>query len=229
MQVDPEPSPSPPCCAEQQPEPTADGEPDPAATDEPSPSGVTVLRIAPELEPDLTSDQVQELATERVPVDEVRECEDLEESLAHCTTTEGEQILDSEDFIYSNSDLYADMPILLPPSSELPVCPEMSVCPVTTTEVVPLSAVLPVLGVAIWCVWAAWAAWAENPSAHKFTSTLPLLPPPVTHSPPSVQWDHCGSASLHWCRGWRIPCLRLQPLSPGLRLSPSTQWLHHGS
>ncbi len=32
---------------------------------------------------------------------------------------------------------------------------ELSVCPVTTKEVVPLSAALSVLGVALWCVWAA--------------------------------------------------------------------------
>ncbi len=48
-------------------------------------------------------------------------------------------------------------------------------------------------------------------------------------SPPSVRWELRRSAILHRHRGWRIPCLRLQPLSPGLRLGPSTQLLHHGS
>ncbi len=56
-----------------------------------------------------------------------------------------------------------------------------------------------------------------------------LSAPLLTLRPPSVRWDRRGSASLHQRHGWSIPCLRLQPMSPGLRLGPSIQWLHHGS
>lgn len=38
---------------------------------------------------------------------------------------------------------------------ELSVSYESSVCPITTMEIIPLTAALPVMGVAIWCVWAA--------------------------------------------------------------------------
>ncbi len=63
---------------------------------EPSQEGTKEVRIAPELEPPITSNQR----------------EGTEESPAYCTATEGEPAFNSED----NSDLYADMPILLPPS-----------------------------------------------------------------------------------------------------------------
>ncbi len=56
-----------------------------------------------------------------------------------------------------------------------------------------------------------------------------LSAPLLTFGPPSVWWDRRGSASLHRQHGWRIPCLRLQPLSPGLRFGLSTQRLHHGT
>ncbi|KAI2651798.1 Homeobox protein dsc-1 [Labeo rohita] len=106
--------------------------------------------------------------TDRVPVG-------LEESPAYCSTAEGELVLDSEDFIYSNLDLYTDMPILLPPSYELSVCRELSVCPVVTMEIVPLSALLPVLGFTICCVWAAHTI-PESPDVYKFPLTfLPSL------------------------------------------------------
>ncbi|KAL0170431.1 hypothetical protein M9458_035027, partial [Cirrhinus mrigala] len=51
------PSPPLPRCAEPKPEPTTDGEPKPAVTNEPPPRGVTELKIAPEPEPHMTSDQ----------------------------------------------------------------------------------------------------------------------------------------------------------------------------
>ncbi len=171
--LDPEPSPTSPRCMEQQPETTADGEPSSARATEP--------RIAPEPEPDL-SDQVRE---QRWIMQ--RRGEGLEESPAHCTTTEGECPQDSEDLLNFDLDLYSDMPCLLP-SSEPPICPELSICPQlsacpeATTEVVPLSLALPVLGVTIWCVWAAHTV-LENPGAHKFPPTLPLLPPPVISAP----------------------------------------------
>ncbi len=60
---------------------------------------------------------------------------------------------------------------------------------------------------------------------HRCLPSAPLL----NLSPPSVWWDSLGSASLHRRHGWRIPCVRLQPLSPGLHLGPLTQRLHHGS
>lgn len=112
--------------------------------------------------------------------DDTVECEGAEESPVHCSTANGELRQDSGELI----DFYSDIPSLLPSSSELFVCPavteeavnELPVCPVTTievcveqsvhhelsvrpvmtTEVIPLSAMLPVLGVAIWYVWAAY-------------------------------------------------------------------------
>ncbi len=44
MQLDTDPSPPSPRCAEQESEPTTDGEPEPAVTDEPSANGATELR-----------------------------------------------------------------------------------------------------------------------------------------------------------------------------------------
>lgn len=41
-------------------------------------------------------------------------------------------------------------------------------------------------------------------------------------------WVRHGSVSFHLRRGWRIPCLRLQPPRPGLHIGLSTQRLHHG-
>ncbi len=111
---DPEPSPPSPRAAERQPEPSA--------TDEPSPSGATVLRIAPEPEP-ITSDQVREPATSHATVNVTVEREGAEESPAHCTAAEGEQSQDSENLM--DWDTYADMPVLLPPSSELSSYPEL--------------------------------------------------------------------------------------------------------
>ncbi len=58
---DPVPSPPSPRCADRLPEPTADGEPEHATT---SPHGATVLRIAVEPEPLMTSVKVREPATE---------------------------------------------------------------------------------------------------------------------------------------------------------------------
>ncbi len=102
------------------------------------------------------------------------------------------------------------------------------------SPVVPLSVALPMLGVTIWCV------WAPHTSAERLTNARPpacpcllhlchLAAPLLTLSPPSVQSELCGSAILHCHRGWRIPCLLLQPLRLGLRLSLSTQQLHHCS
>ncbi|KAI2659929.1 hypothetical protein H4Q32_022499 [Labeo rohita] len=85
-QLDLEPSPSSPRCAEQKPEPT------PAKINKPSPKRATEPRIVPEPEPN-PSDQVQEPATEHTLVEEARECEGLKESPAHCTITEGERCI----------------------------------------------------------------------------------------------------------------------------------------
>ncbi|KAL0170155.1 hypothetical protein M9458_034751, partial [Cirrhinus mrigala] len=111
-------------------ETTADGEPKPSVTDEPLPRGVTELRIAPESEP-VTSDQVREPATSLVREEFTVEHEDAEEGPAHCTSAEGELKLDlgQMDLINFNEDIYADMPPLIPPSSELSIDPEPSVCP----------------------------------------------------------------------------------------------------
>ncbi len=176
---DPEPSPQSPHSMEPKPEPTADREPELDATNEPSPERATELTITPEPEP-VTSDQVREPATEHTMVDDAKEHEGLEESPAHCTTAEGELQLNSVDLIDSVLDLYADMPTLLPPTYEQSVYPELSTCPAATMEVIPLSAELPVLGIAIWCVWAAHTI-PDNPGAHKFPPTHPPCPASSCH------------------------------------------------
>ncbi len=76
--------------------------------------------------------------------------------------------------------------------------------------------IIPVLGIAIWCA--------------ILVVAISLLPPPVisASAPPSAsQPTICAprSASLHQRHGWRIPGLRLQLLSPGLRLGTLTQQL----
>lgn len=103
--------------------------------------------------------------------------ESVERSSAHCTMADGEltrdlALLDFEGGLTDwEADIYADMPIVLPPSSDLPVCPELS-----ANLVVPLSDTLPVMGVTMWCVWAAHTN-PESPEAQKCPPTLPLLPP----------------------------------------------------
>ncbi|KAL0156874.1 hypothetical protein M9458_048120, partial [Cirrhinus mrigala] len=122
--LDPEPSQPSPRFTKHEPEPTADGEPEPSATYEPSPKGATVLRIAPEPEP-ITSDQVREPATSHATVEVTVEREGAEGSPAHCTIAKGERKLDrglwyfEQDLIDFNEDISADMPPLIPPSSEL--------------------------------------------------------------------------------------------------------------
>ncbi len=66
----------------------------------------------------------------------------------------------------------------------------------------------------------------DSPEAQKCPthSTAPACSITVVWQPlcsPSAHHLYSVSASHHrWC-GWRIPCLRLQPLSPGLRLGLS--------
>ncbi len=205
---DPEPSPPSPRAAEHQLEPTADGEPEPSATDEPSPSGATVLRIAPEPEP-ITSDQVREPATSHVTVDVRVSVRVLRESPAHCHRRWGwEQSLGLWGFYWLG---YL--------CRTCRFCFRLHLNSLATLNYLP--------------------TWIAHPPTHppslscRLLSSLPLqlchrcflAAPLLTLSPPSVRWDRRGSARLHQHHGWRIPCLRLQPLSPGLRLDPSTQWL----
>ncbi len=79
---DPEPNLTSPCCTEHQLEPTAGREPKPAVNDEPSLKRAT--------EPQTMSDQMREPATMHTTVDSTVQCEGMEGSPAHCTTTGGE-------------------------------------------------------------------------------------------------------------------------------------------
>ncbi len=128
--LDPEPSPPSPHCAELKPESTVDGET--AVTDEPSPHGATELRIAAEPELFMTSDQVREPATTPAKTEKAMDRETAERSSAHCTMGEGELIVDLEPWNSEGEivDLYADLPPLLPPSSE----PSVSSVPKSCTE-----------------------------------------------------------------------------------------------
>ncbi len=87
---DPVHSPPSPHCAERMPEPTADGEPEPVVTDEPSSHRVTVLRIAAEPEPMMTSIKVREPATEPATWKNAADSESVERSSAPCIVAEGE-------------------------------------------------------------------------------------------------------------------------------------------
>ncbi|KAL0199789.1 hypothetical protein M9458_002976, partial [Cirrhinus mrigala] len=123
-QPDPEPRLPSPRSAKHEPKPTVDGEPEPNATNESSLNGATELRIALEPEP-ITSDQVRELASLYTTAEVTVEREGTEKSPAHCTSTEGELKQDlglgsfEKDLINFDEDIYADMPPLIPPSSEL--------------------------------------------------------------------------------------------------------------
>ncbi|KAL0168348.1 hypothetical protein M9458_036570 [Cirrhinus mrigala] len=126
---DPVPSPTSFRSAERQPKPTADEEPKPSPIDEPLPRGATELRVTPEPEP-ITSNQVGEPASSHAREEFTVEHEDAKEGPAHCSSTEGEQILELGQMnLIIFEDIYADMPPLIPPLSELLVCPEPSVCP----------------------------------------------------------------------------------------------------
>ncbi len=102
----------------------------------------------------MTSDQVQESATEHATVDYARARKGLEESPTHCTTAEGELRQDSGGLI----DFFSGLPSFPSSSScpdlameavneqsscpELYACPELSACPKMTTDVGSLSAAL---------------------------------------------------------------------------------------
>ncbi|KAI2653852.1 Chromatin-remodeling ATPase INO80 [Labeo rohita] len=172
-QHDPEPSQPPPRLAEHEPEPTADGEPEPNATEPSRATRATVWRIATEPEP-IPSDQVREPAALNMTVDVSVEHEGAEESIAHCTAAEGELSLElgQMDLIDFYTDIYADMPPLLPPSFELSACPKPPLCLELSTclDFTPLSphllsALLPQL-------------------CHRCLLAAPLL----TLSPTSVRW-----------------------------------------
>ncbi|KAI2644671.1 Accumulation-associated protein [Labeo rohita] len=90
---DPEPSQPPPRHVEHEHEPTADGSHTTSATQEPSPIGTTELVVATELE-EFASVQVREPATLPATVVVSAERESAENSITHCTTTEGEQELE---------------------------------------------------------------------------------------------------------------------------------------
>ncbi|KAL0172967.1 hypothetical protein M9458_033278 [Cirrhinus mrigala] len=180
--LDPEPSPASPRFT--------DGEPETSATNEPLPSGVTVLRIAPEPEL-ITSDQLREPASSYVTVE-------VTVDPAHCTSTEGEQTQDSEDFNY-NEDIYADMPPPILPSSELSIDPEPSVCP-------DLSACLDFYPPSLFCL------------IHS------SLPHPTAHPQPTIcvvglPWV-CQFPSASWLEDPSSPSPASDPAAPPRLLSP---------
>ncbi len=163
--------------------------------------------------------------------------ESAERSSAHCTMDEGELIVDLGMWNAEGDpklDLWSDLPSLFPPSSEPSLSPVptsgpgRASVPESNTERASIPKFNPRRAFAPDCS-------PESPEAQKCPPTLLLLLPPplwapqLTLSPPSVRGEHHRSANLHCRRGWRTPCLRLQPLSPGLCLGPSTQRLHHGS
>ncbi|KAL0154755.1 hypothetical protein M9458_049018, partial [Cirrhinus mrigala] len=117
--------------------------------------------------------RVREPATVLAMGESAMGSESVEGSSTHCTVAEGEP---------SSVD-YAS------------VCPNLSACITTTMEVVPLLLVLPVLGVALWCVWAAHTI--PRPPEH------PELPPSLPASAlvltiaSAVPWQPLRSPSAH--------------------------------
>ncbi|KAL0185255.1 hypothetical protein M9458_020952 [Cirrhinus mrigala] len=94
-------------------------EPEPTTTNKPSPSGATELRITPKPEP-IMSEQVRETATLHATEEFTVEREEAEEGPSHCTSAEGELSMElgQIDLIDFYTDIYADMPPILPPSSD---------------------------------------------------------------------------------------------------------------
>ncbi|KAI2654609.1 hypothetical protein H4Q32_011376 [Labeo rohita] len=158
------------------------------------------------------------------------EHEDAEEGPAHCTSAEGELILELrlKDLI-NFEDIYADMPPLIPPSSELSVYPEPSVRPdLSACLDFPLS--LPLLPHPLFPASAMPPLSPDSPSAHpqpticsvgllrvcQFPSVSwledPLSPPPASESwtPPQPS-DPAAPPQL------------LAPLSPPLPVSLPAQ------
>ncbi len=176
---------------ELKPEPTDDGEPIPTAFNEPVQYRATERRIAPEKEPN-PSDQVREPATVPAAREQAVDGESAEWSSAPCTATEGELIvhlglLDLEgDLIDWETDLEADLPPLLSPSSPLaPSSPPSSPVPTSSPEWAPVSQSSRERD----SVPESSQEWAlisegspESPEAHECPPTRTLLPPPLLSS-----------------------------------------------
>ncbi|KAI2646317.1 Multimerin-1 [Labeo rohita] len=198
--LDPEPSQTPPCCVELQPEP--------ATTDEPLPLGVTVLRIVLEPEPKPMSDQMHEPTAMHTTVDETVEHEDTKEALPTVPLLR-EAICE----LSVCPELSACLGLPVCPVMTMKVCNELFVCPeLSVTPVVPLSEALPMLGVTIWCVSAAYTI-PETPDCHELPPSLPLPPPLMSSlqssallllhpaSPSALpQLAICGADSLRVCQ-----------------------------
>ncbi|KAI2652665.1 Myosin-1 [Labeo rohita] len=201
---DPEPS-QPPRPAESQPEPTDDEELQPAATSVPSLRGATEQLITTEPELHEPSDQVHEPATMAATVEGSVENESAEDSITHCTTTEGElnwilghltmnDIPDnSEDVntglsVISELSTCSDFPPTLPQSKNhnvsampplLPVSPsthpQPTICAVGSPQVCQSPA----------------TSWLEDPSSIPLAQPQPsvALAPPRTSGSPSPPWS----------------------------------------
>ncbi len=154
-------------------------------TDKPLPRSATELRIATEPEPHGSSDQVGEPATTPATREKAVDSDNAERSSAPCTVAEGELIMDLG--LCNSEGERAPVPEFSPERAPVPpASPERASVSTSCSEkdcvpecspVDPLSVMLPMLGVAIWCVWAAGSR----------IRTRPLLPPPpVSSGSPSV-------------------------------------------
>ncbi len=224
----PEPSTPSPRSAEHKPEPTANGEPDPSETNELSPIGVTVRRITLEPEPHVTSVQVREPATEPATGDNSVYSESTEGGFDHCNMADCKLKLDlglldvKQDFIDFNTDIYADMPPLLPPSSKLSTCPELSAlnCPCPHALKRPQRSFPCLLHSQFWESHCDVCVGSTHHPGTLYLSVFPTQPPPPTTSTPVLatavsRQPLCSPSAHHLCGGiaagcgWRIPCLRL--------------------
>ncbi len=197
----PEPSTPSPRSAEYKPEPTANGEPDPSETNELSPIGLTMRRISLEPEPHVTSVQVREPATELATGDNSVYSESAEGGFDHCNMADCQLKLDlglldvKQDLKDFNTDIYADMPPLLPPLLALNYLPWTVPVPMPWNSPRGRSYFCRAPSVGshiVMCVWAAHTI-LEPSTCLYFPPSLPL-PPPLHQSLPPLS---PGSPSAH--------------------------------
>ncbi len=206
------------------------------ASSEPSSHRVTVLRIAAEPEPMMTSIKVREPATEPATWKNAADSESVERSSAPCIVAEGELniqlgLLDMEgDLIDWETDLEIELAHLLSPSSPLVPSSPLFLVPLPSPEAAPDPPV------------AAPRKCPPVPTPRKSPPSYPLQPPPPLSSgspsarpqptinavrawrdchPPALPWLEFPliSASSHEARTRPLP---VDPPSPPWLLAPSS-------
>ncbi len=176
----------------------------------------------------MTSVQVREPATEPATGDNSVYSESAEGGFDHCNMADCKLKLDlglldvKQDFIDFNTDIYADMPPLLPPSSKLSTCPELSAlnCPCPHALKRPQRSFPCLLHSQFWESHCDVCVGSTHHPGTLYLSVFPTQPPSPTTSTPVLattvsRQPLCLPSAHHLCGGiaagcgWRIPCLRL--------------------